>query len=425
MMFRRVLFRLSQRRAVATIMAGLIILSLILTALGTMVFVSQQYDQYQQSINKMVQRQNQGQSENIVANYPGLTIVSSISCGGCVVYNMSLSNLGGVGVQIARIYITSTGSGCTSLCVLNPSSSAPTSTSSVFQQSARFLNAGEVNHAVLLYLPSTIGSLPGGSPPPNTILIVTGRGNVFSFQWPFQIQIGGQSQSAFSAGIVRVAYQSTSSSGYDSKNEPGLGGTGTKAKGYCHAEPQSTPTYPPGASNAEEVTGVTAWSQTLGKVAAIGDSGILWFVNPWVTQPILLTAANGPSSNTTTLYLAVNITNTGTTTYTIAGGSLDLTWYGSNHIDGSLIGIYYNASKATGPQFYSVSTTSQQVAPTTNFQGIFRVTTLTLNTGSGGDWPPANAIMFWGSAALTDATKDQYFVGGVSLSSGLWIPTSC
>ena len=278
-------------------------------------------------------------------------------------------------------------------------------------------------------------TLPSGSASQNTIQIVTSRGNVFTFQWPFQIQIGGQSQSAFSAGIVKVAYQQKTASsgcsttvGCDSKNEPGPvngGSGGTVQAGQCHNEPPQP--YPAGASYAEEVTGVTAWSQTLGKVAPVGDGGVLWFVNPWVTAPILVTACNDGTdcaSNTTTLYLAVNITNTGTANYTVAGGSLDLTWYGSNHIDGSLIGIYYNASKATGPQFYSLSTT-QQVASTKSFQAIFRVTTLELDTGSGGDWPPANDIMFWGSVSLTDNAKDSTFVGGVSLSSGLWIPVSC
>jgi hypothetical protein len=221
--------------------------------------------------------------------------------------------------------------------------------------------------------------------------------------------MGGQSQSAFSAGIVKVAYQTTSS-GYDSKNEPGHGGAG--GSGYCHEEPSQS--YPAGASYAEELTGIN--------YPNVGDSGVLWFVNPWVTQTIFGTAANGPTSNTTTLYLYVNITNTGNTNYTVASGSLDLTWYGSNHIDGSLIGIYYGAPGT----FYAIGST-QTVAPTKSFYAIFRITELTLDTAGGGTWPPANdaSVMFWGSASLTDNKKDATFVGGVSLSSGLWIRYSC
>ncbi|HXZ90045.1 MAG TPA: hypothetical protein VEG61_03185 [Candidatus Dormibacteraeota bacterium] len=425
-MFRLGLLGVSRRRAVGTLIGGLIILTLILTALGMMVFVSQQYDQYQQAVNQMAHYQVQAQSANLVANYPGLVYNAAWSgCGGCNMYNMSLSNLGGVGVQIVRIYINSTGvagSGCSSPnlqpCILNPLLTTPTSTSTGFKQSTQFLNAGEVNHAVLLYLPSNI-VLPASSGLQNTIFIATSGGNVFSFQWPFQIQMGGQSQFAFSAGIVRAAYQG-SSPGYDSKNEPGpvAGGSGgTVTSGYCHSEPVSVPAYPPGASNSEKVSGVKVGG------SLIGDGGILWFVNPWVTQSILLTAANGPTGNTTTLYLAVNITNTGSMNYTVVGGTLDLTWYGSNHIDASLIGVYYNASKATGPTFYSTNAaTPQQIAPGRSFQGIYRVTTLQLNTG--GDWPPATSVMFWGSAALTN-NSEKTFVGGVSLSSGLWIPTSC
>ena len=54
-MFRFLIFRLGGRRAVSTMIGGVIILSVLLTALGAMVFVSQQNDQYQQSANKMVQ----------------------------------------------------------------------------------------------------------------------------------------------------------------------------------------------------------------------------------------------------------------------------------------------------------------------------------------------------------------------------------
>jgi hypothetical protein len=403
-MFRLLFFRLSRRRAVSTIIGGLIILSLILTALGTIVFVSQQYDQYQQTAYKMAEYRDQGQSENLVANSPGLQANPTWSgCGGCNMYNMSVSNLGGVGVQIARIYITSTGSGCTSLCTLNPSSS---STSYAFKQSTQFLNAGEVNHAVLLYLPNSV-TLPSASPPPNTILIVTGRGNVFSFQWPFQIQIGGQSQSAFSAGIVKVAYQdiSGSGSGYDSSHDyNGASGNTSPNAPYCHNEPLQN--YPAGSNYAEKLTNINN----------VGVSGnTLYFLNPWITQTIFTSAQTQSGFNKTMIYIYVNITNTGNTPYTVAGGTLDLTWYGSNHISGNLIGIYYGVPSGA---FYPLGST-QTVAQGKSFYAIFRVTLLQLSS------LPTSSVMFWGSASLTDNTKDTSFVGGVALSSGLWIRYSC
>ncbi|MGA8905906.1 MAG: hypothetical protein WB661_12970 [Candidatus Bathyarchaeia archaeon] len=396
---------LSRRRAVSTIIGGMIILSLLLTALGTMVFVSQQYDQYQQTAYKMGQYRDRMQSESITANPPGLTVNAAwTGCGGCNMYNMSLSNLGGVGVQIARIYITSKGSGCTSLCVLNPSSS---SSSYAFRPSAQFLNPGETNHVVLLFLPNTI-ALPYALPPPNTISIVTSRGSVFSFQWPFQIQIGGQSQSAFSAGIVKVAYQGTSS-GYDSKNEygpvhavPGSGGTQTS--GYCHNEPVQS--YPAGASYAEKLSNVAG---------VTGNT--LWFLSPWVTLPILTNARtdNGATYNQTRIYLYVNITNTGNTNITIAGGSIDLTWYGSDHINAVLIGFYYYYPT---PQFYAAGS-AQKVAVGKSLLAIFEVYFLQLGN------MPTTSVMFWGSASLSSSTKDYTFVGGVALMSGLWVRLTC
>jgi hypothetical protein len=418
-MIRPVFLRLRRKRAVSTMIGGLIILSLLLTVLGTMVFVSQQYDQYQQIANKMVQYRQQQMSENLVANFPGLIANPGwIGCGStCNMYNMSLSNLGGVGIQIAGVYITSTGSVCTPLCVLNPS---PSSTSYTIKQSTQFLNPGETNHAVLLYLPGTV-SLPNTAPAQNTVLIVTSRGNQFSFQWPFQILMGGQSQSAFSAGIMKVAYQCSNcgNPGYDSKNEPGVTG-GSSTGQYCHTE--STSSNRPG-ERPQQFTGITVGGQN------IGDGGSLWFVNPWITQTIFTNTcgtANGCSiQNSTTLYIYVNITNTGNVPYNVAAGTLDLTWYGSNHIDGALIGIFYNPTQPSGTwKFYPITST-QNVTVNNYFYGIFRATTVSL--GQGSTWPPANSasVMFWGSLSLTSNQEGTTFVGGVALSSGLWIRYSC
>jgi hypothetical protein len=395
------------------IIGGVIILSLVLTALGTMVFLSQQYDQYQQTANKMTQLSNEAQLENLVDNSPGLTANAAwTGCGGCNMYNMSLSNLGGVGVQIARIYITS--SGCTStggLCVLNPSSS---SYSYTFQQSAQFLNAGETRHAVLLYLPSGI-TLPYSYPPPNTITIVTSRGSVFSFQWPFPVAVGGQSQSAFSAGIMKIAYQCSNgptcgNPGYDSKDEPGAiasGSGGTTSSAYCHTESSSST---PKSEQPQEFTGITY------NGSPILDSGDLWFVNPWITQTILTntcsTASGCSATNQTNLYFYVNITNTWTSSYTIAGGTLDLTWYGSNHVSGALIGFYDSKG------FHTLSS-GYTVAPNNYFYGVFRAYIVQLTS------LPSSSVMFWGSLSITNNAKDTTFISGVALSSGLWVRYSC
>ena len=467
----RLLFlKLGRRRAVSTIIGGLVILTLILTALGTMVGISQQYDQYQQTVNKMAQYRNQQGSENLVANSPGMCpVVSNPNTAGCPAassttisgwgsgctttyncYNMSLSNVGGVGVQIARIYINSTGPaglGCSSPnpqpCILNPTGAiAPYA----FNQANKFLNPGEVNHAVLLALPTAV-TLPTLYYSQNTIFIVTSRGNVFSFQWLFPIQIfGGQSQSAFSVGTIKVAYQDISPKGKGTTNNlctppsgtyNDLPPTATTATGcdsshdyygasnntspnapYCHNELEQP--YVAHDNYAEKLTFPTG--------VVVGTT--MYFINPWVTNNILEDARTDESASnppTTQMYIYLNITNTGIKPYTVAGGTLDLTEYGSNHIAGKLIGIYYNAT-GTG-QFYTAnSTQTQTVAVGKTFYAIFKVTLIqlgTLDTTSPATWPPSSSAMFWGSLSLTNNVEGTSFVGGVALSSGVWVRLSC
>jgi hypothetical protein len=253
---------------------------------------------------------------------------------------------------------------------------------------------------------------------------------------------------------MKVAYQCSTTCGtgvgYDSKNEPGVGGTGTPGTGYCHEESQlnseSTNEIP------QEFSSITVGGKT------IADSGNLWFVNPWITQSIFCTTSNDCASggtgsdpcstnchNDTTLYLYVNITNTGITGYTPSGGSLDLTWYGSNHIDGTLIGMWYENNQTLAWQFWPIGATNAPMVycatysqcmslhPSSNpdfFYGIFRATVVELSAGSGGTWPPSSSeyplgVMFWGSLSLSNNLENTQFVGGTELSTGLWIRSLC
>ena len=400
---------------------GLIVLSLILTALVTTVFVSQQNDQYQRSANKMVQYDIQRSSENLVFNSPGLTqLKSTVTVSGwgtcntatynC--YNMTVSNLGGVGVQIVRIYINSTGSGCTTLCVLNPSLTiAPYS----FNQANRYLNPGELNHALLLALPIAV-TLPNPNPafPSSTILVATTRGNVFSFQWPYQFQIFGQSGSAFSSGILKVAYQKygTATSGYyDSKNEPGpvAGGSGgTVTSGYCHNEPMQA--YPAASNYAEKLT-----------VSGVAGN-TLYFVNPWVTEAVLDSSVNllngYPYTQTpkTQMYIYALVINTYNYSYTVNNGTIDLTWYSTDHVDGILYGLYYQG------QFYPTGSLPAIAAGKT-YYAIYILNQIELY------YPPSgtdeHSIMFWGTASISTSYENQTYFSGSVLSSGLWIRASC
>ena len=404
------------RKAVSTMVGGIIVLSLFLTVLISVVFVSQQYDQYQTQVNKMSQFDNQMLSENLEFNSPGLALVTSTfpgwgsGCGGSTptytCYSLTVSNAGSVGVQIVRIYINSTGTGCISLCVLNPTL---TIASYGFNQANQFINPGETNHTVALALPKTV-ILPNPNPafPMNAISIATSMGNVFSFQWPFQVQVFGQSQSAYSQGIMKVAYQGS----FDSSKEPGLGGTGTAAQGYCHQE--SVQSYPAPPGYAEKLTGITGLA-----------TGTLWFVNPWITGGNNRAILDSAYGGTTTLYFYVIVVNTGNTAYSPNAGTIDLTWFASNHIDGGLFGVYYNG------RFYSGSTSpsinSLSIPASAFYYAIFKI-------DRGGNPPifmltnpPTHSVMFWGGASITNvgtsgtSAEDQSYFSGTILSSGLWI----
>jgi hypothetical protein len=182
---------------------GIIVLSIFLVALVSMMVVSQQYDAYQGTVNQMEQKDIDRYSEQVQPTFPGLApgSPSSFICGAstCYTYTMTVSNLG-IGTQIARIYINSTSGPCTtpSLCVLN---AAATASQNAFLNSAQFpahLNPGEFFHQTELWvggqLPETCGpgnSLKYGC---NTVTIVTARGRVFSFLFPFPpsgLSVGG------------------------------------------------------------------------------------------------------------------------------------------------------------------------------------------------------------------------------------------
>ena len=173
-----------KRKAVSTMIGGIIVLTLFLTALSTMVFISQQFDAFQTTAENMNQMDIQSFSENLAAVYPGIygnTTFPGSSCAQCYEYTMLVSNEAAIGTEIARIYVNSTyPTGSMNLWILNPSlNPQPFS----FLSSTAFVNPSEFSHQVTFYLNSTV-ALPAaiGS---NTIAMVTRRGRGFAFQWPF------------------------------------------------------------------------------------------------------------------------------------------------------------------------------------------------------------------------------------------------
>ena len=283
-----------RRKAVATIVGGIIIMTLFLTAIVAMIIVSQQYDNYQTTANAMSQNDIARYSEHLMPIDPGLTYSPQNPVNGCGnkcnLYNLLLSNNGGVGVQVARIYINSTNlisGGCIGLCVLDPGT-ATTPAAYSFGSSDAFLNAGEFNHTIRLWVPNAI-TLPL-NPGSNTIWLVTARGRIFTFLWPFvpnPLAKPGTIPDLIT-GIMKVAYNGT----WSSSNE------GKSLAGYCHEKPEQLP----GPNNSTLVS----------------------FVNPWITNTILTDALNKPNSPTTTLWVYALLNNTTGKTISVNNGNIIL-----------------------------------------------------------------------------------------------------
>jgi hypothetical protein len=194
-MIRILPLKFGQRRAVSTMIGGIIILTLLMTALGTMVFVSQEYDSYQTTVNKMSQKDIDRFSENLQAIYPGVQTPSTVPCtggtgGNCKKYIVPINNLAGIGTQIARVYIASASPN--SLCPSPPEPAAgfcavdsytPTGSQPAkvftFSSSSSFINPSESNHQLIFWLDSAT-QLASGS-----FTLVTTRGREFVFQFPF------------------------------------------------------------------------------------------------------------------------------------------------------------------------------------------------------------------------------------------------
>lgn len=410
MMINLLFVKLRRRSAVSTMIGGIIILSLLLTALGTMVFVSQQYDSYQSTVNQMSQIDINRFSENLGGNggntgaiYPGLNLLSTTAtgCGGtCQQYNMTLSNLAGIGTQIARVYVNSTSGICLSStggCVLDPASSAGGCAKTCLRKADRFVNPGEYSHGVVLWLSQQLPSSTYGA---NSVSIVTTRGRVFSFQWPFPpVGQAIASGTSISTGVMKVAYTGTVD---NSKNEPGwvaAGSGGTAGPGNCHTE------SPPASD----------------KIAA-GTYGTLYFVNPWVTDTILGDAAFG-SPPVTTLFIYASLMNTKASTITITTGSLliQVTQATANakvfYIGGTYVGgLVGSGGFVAAPSPLSI--TPGQVATL-----IFEI--FNYNIGNNPGKSAAATLSFAGTAAISNTATDSSYYGASILLDGFYDRTSC
>ena len=188
---------LTNRKAVSSMIGGIIILTLFLSALSMMVFISQQFDAYQSTVETMNQKDVDAFSENLQVVYPGLIgpnetanaptlevdgIMTAARCNvntPCNMYSLLISNEAAIGTEISRIYINSSYSGCTSLCTFDPAPVPTPCTLSTlgnqctFLESSEFINPSEFKHEVIFYLSTDLNFTLPTAYGLNSISIVT------------------------------------------------------------------------------------------------------------------------------------------------------------------------------------------------------------------------------------------------------------
>jgi len=402
-----------RRKAVSSIIGGVIVLGLLLTALTAMVVVSQQFDTYQGTSNKMSQKDIDRSSENVKAMYPGLQGgFPATGCGSvCNQYNMSLANIGGIAVQISRIYINSTQqtSGCTiqpipshsnpGPCVFSP---APAIASFSFNTYDSYISPGELNHIIRLWLPATI-SLPNATRiPSNSIWIVTNRGRIFSFSWPFPPTGEGLP----GAGVPPTIYTGTMKVAYGPSTGPG--GALNSTTDSCHTEPRLTLPF--------------------------GGGKTLHFVNPWITAAILSATSTSPQTSTSVypctqcLFVYAYASNSLSTSITFSWGSMVILTADSSEnskayfIGGPYVGIVYNQS---GVRSFATYGTPVTINPGSDFYLIFEIQYVNVGKGTfsgSGDSFSGTATMNNGYLAQAeDATFRELEI----FLNGLYVRPTC
>jgi len=406
---------------------GIIILTLFLSALSVMVFISQQYDTYQSTVETMNRKDIDAFSENLASVYPGLvndTVATSSYCiPFCYRYDLLISNEAATGTEIARIYINSTDPrpyvageqgpsiGCTNLCTFDPTDVPkpfdPNTSHGYFLATSAFVNPSEYRHEVIFYTNNTY-TLPysSGTYGLNSIALVTIRGRMFSFQWPIP-PTGIGTVSYLATHIMQVAYQGSGNPGFASSNEPGAvakGSGGSSTGGYyCHGE--------------SNVTRIPA-----------GSYGTLWFVNPWVTATIFSDAFPSSPGNHTAFFVGVSVTNNQQNAITLTDGNmwLQLTVPDTSHgptpgllrvlvMGGPLIGTYYNG-------MFTAAGSATTVASATSVLLIYRIN---IWSWAGSALANPTGVAFSGMATVTNRDESSSYFEGTTPLDGLYVRPSC
>lgn len=196
-----------RRRAVSNMIGGIVVLALFLTALVAMVVLAQEYDAYQAAETRMEGKYVDRFTEKLVGTDPGLANTEPQPVGNVAnQYSVLITNVAGIGSQIAAIYVNASSlvraNPCAPVpCILTPSTKPSAVVPNTFNVSQSYINPGEFSHRVQIWLPTTMVMLAGDPAGSYQFTIVTTRGGLFSFHYPFPPVGRGKGGGAGGTGI--------------------------------------------------------------------------------------------------------------------------------------------------------------------------------------------------------------------------------
>ena len=265
------------KKGMSTIFGALFFIILVLMGFNLMVWNFIQFDSYNHVITSMGIRDQQASSENLVVVQPGAINVTANS------FNILVTNLGGSGIIINRIYINNINGltqQCSASAPIQPCTldAIPNTASCLSGISCYFKNGniqiGELNHMV------SVQGISVGDGSGYQIILATSRGRQFSFFFPWPVTPpsgGGGGTGAFQTNIGPLTIY------FDYKSFNFTQGSQTSSQSaFC--VPSSTPMvlWIKVANNAPGA--VTLLPNTIIQLQGYGVNGFGQFITNWIVD---------------------------------------------------------------------------------------------------------------------------------------------
>lgn len=262
----RVYRRLARsKKGMSAVFGGLFFVIILLMGFNVMLWGLIQYDAYTSVVTKMGLRDQQASSENLVPISPGATDFTSNS------FNITVNNVGGVTVSIARIYITtiSGSSQCTTApCIVNPP------LSSVYFSNGN-IPAGQNNFKIKV---TGILINDGGT---YQVALATTRGRLFNLYYPWPVTPpsgggGGNGQFVTNVGPLAI-YFDFKSFNFTQDSQT------SSTSAFCM--PPTTVVLWIKVSNTSTASDVILEGSTMMEMQPYSANGFGQFVRTWIVSP--------------------------------------------------------------------------------------------------------------------------------------------